>query len=198
VGASKQKSTMTASGPGFGQLSAEGPGRIEDQYQSDISNPNRLVPQATSYAGDVLSGQYLNPASNPHLGNLTNSIWESVAPQVSSVFSRAGRGTSANNSGLAGALTRGFTSAMAQPLFAQYGQERGFQQQAAGMAAPLDAAGSLPLEQYLERMKGLATLGQTGTQTTSGSPLQTIAGLGLTAAGMFGSGGFGNYLFGGK
>lgn len=186
---SRQTTNQIASGPGMGQLTSQGPGRIEDQYQTDIANPNRLVPQASSYTSNVLSGQYLNPASNPHLGALTDSIRESVFPAVSSVFSRAGRGTSANDSGLGGALTRGFTSAMAAPLFNQYNTERGLMHNAAAMAAPLDAAGSLPLEQYLERARMLATLGQKGTQTTTGSPLQTIAGLGLTAAGMFGAGG---------
>jgi hypothetical protein len=184
-----------ASGPGMGQLSSMGPGRIEDQFQSDMADPDRLVPQARGYAGDVLSGKYLDPSTNPHLGALTSSIWESVAPNVSSMFSRAGRGTSANDSGLAGALTRGFTSALAGPLFNQYNTERGLQQGAAGMSAPLDAASSLPLEQYLERMRSLATLGEKGSTTATGSPLQTIAGLGLTAAGMFGSGGLGPYLF---
>lgn len=176
-----------ASGPGMDALSEAGPGRIEQQYQTDMANPNRLVPQAQSYMGGVLRGDYLNPASNPHLGALSNSIWEQVAPNVSSVFSRAGRGTSASDSGLAGALTRGFTSAMAAPLFGQYNAERGMQQQAAGMSAPLDAASSLPLEQYLERMRNLATLGQEGTQTTTASPstLQIIAGLGSMGAGMF-------------
>lgn len=196
MGASKQKTSTTAAGPGFNELSAEGPGRVEDQYQADMSNPSRLAPQAQGYLGGVLQGNYLDPSSNPHLSALTDSIWGSVAPQVSSVFSRSGRGTSANDSGLAGALTRGFTSALAQPLFAQYNQERGLQQQAAGMAPSIDAVQSLPLEQYLERMRGLSTLAQKGTTTQSQSPLQTIAGLGLTAAGMFGSQGFGPYLFG--
>lgn len=185
---SRQTSSQTAAGPGFGQLSGAGPARVENQYQTDMANPNRLVPQASGYVGNVLGGQYLNPATNPHLGNLTNAIWEGVAPNVTSVFSRAGRGTSASDSGLGGALTRGFTSALAPHLFNQYNTERGLQQQAAGLAGPLDAANSLPLEQYLERMRSLSTLGQTGAQTSTASPLQTIAGLGLTAAGMFGTG----------
>jgi hypothetical protein len=172
----------------MGALSDTGPGRIEQQYQADMNSPNRLAPQASSYLSRVLGGQFLDPNTNPHLGALQSSIWESVAPNVTSIFSRAGRGTSASDSGLAGALTRGFTSAMAAPLFAQYGQERGMQQQAAGMAGSVDATASLPLEQYLERMRSLATLGQQGTTTSSPSPLQTIAGIGLTAAGMFGGG----------
>jgi hypothetical protein len=172
----------------MGALSETGPGRIEQQYQADMNSPNRLAPQASSYLSRVLGGQFLDPSTNPHLGALQSSIWESVAPNVTSIFSRAGRGTSASDSGLAGALTRGFTSAMAAPLFAQYGQERGMQQQAAGMAGSVDATASLPLEQYLERMRSLATLGQQGTTTSSPSPLQTIAGIGLTAAGMMGGG----------
>jgi len=143
---------------------------------------------ARDYITRTLGGHYLDQ-NNPQLANLTSSIWEQVAPNVTSVFSRAGRGTSASDSGLGGALTRGFTSAMAAPLFNQYNQERQLQQGAAGMAASADATASLPLEQYLERMRGLATLGQKGTTTATASPLQTIAGLGLTAAGMGGSGG---------
>ena len=189
MGSSSQKTrtSTTASGPGFGQLSQFGPERVEQQYQSDVNDPNRLAPQAQGYLGNVLQGNFLDPSSNPHLGNLTSSIWESVAPQVSSVFSRAGRGTSANNSGLGGALTRGFTSALAQPLFAQYGQERGLQQQAAQMAPAIDATQGLPLEQYLERMRNMATLAQQGTSKTTqrADPVQTIAGTALTAASLF-------------
>lgn len=193
---SKQTSTQIASGPGMGQLSGQGPSRIENQYQSDIANPNRLVPQASSYLGNVLGGQYLNPQTNPHWNDLVSAIGDPIRAGVSAQFSRAGRGTSASASGLAGTMTEALAKGIAPAAFSHYGQERGFQQQAAGLAGPLDAAGSLPLEQYLERMRSLATLGQKGTQTTTGSPLQTIAGLGLTAAGMFGSGGFN--LFGGK
>jgi hypothetical protein len=187
MGSSKQKTSTMASGPGMGQLSEMGPDRIEQQYQTDMANPNRLAPQASSYLGNVISGQYLNPSSNPNLGALSDSIWEQVAPNVSSVFSRAGRGTSASDSGLGGALTRGFTSAMAQPLFNQYNQERGFQQQAAGMAGQADAMASLPLEQYLERMKGLATLGQQGTTTQTPSALQIAMGIGSMGLGAFGA-----------
>ena len=191
MGQSKQTSRVDMGpwGPTQGPLTSNALPRIESQYQSDVADPSRLVPQARSYVSDVLGGRYLDPSSNPHLGALTSSIWESVAPQVTSMFSRAGRGTSASDNGLAGALTRGFTSALAQPLFAQYGQERGLQQGAAGMSAPLDAASSLPLEQYLERMRGLAALGQKGATSTTmtGSPLQSIAGIGLSAAGALGS-----------
>jgi hypothetical protein len=191
MGSSKQKTSTMASGPGMGQLTADGPGRVEAQYQTDINDPNRASPVARDYITRTLRGDYLDPSTNPHLGDLSRSIWEQVAPNVTSTFSRAGRGTSASDSGLGGALTRGFTSAMAAPLFQQYGQERGLQHSAASMAASADATASLPLEQYLERMRALAGLGQKGTTTSTASPLQTIAGIGLTAAGMFGGGGAG-------
>jgi hypothetical protein len=153
-----------------------------------MTNPSRLVPQASQYLSSVISGNYLNPASNPNLGALTGAIREQVFPAVTSVFGRAGRGSSANDSGLGGALTRGFTSALAQPLFNQYNQERGFQTVAAGQAGALDAAANLPLEQYLERMRNLSLLASKGTQTSTPSTMQTLAGLGLTAASMFGGG----------
>lgn len=191
MGSSKQttRTSQMASGPGMASLSAYGPERVEQQYQGDMADPNRVAPGARDYLGRVIGGQYLDPSSNPHLGDLSSSIWEQVAPRVSSMFALGGRGNSNTDSGLAGALTRGYTSALAQPLFAQYGQERGLQQQAAGMAPGADAMASLPLEQYLERMRNMATLGQKGTSTTTATPsaLQIIAGLGLTGAGIGGT-----------
>jgi hypothetical protein len=53
------------------------------------------------------------------------------------------------------------------------------------MSTGIDAAAGLPLEQYLERMRSLATLGQQGTQTQSPSTLQIIAGLGSMGLGAF-------------
>jgi hypothetical protein len=182
---STQRTSQTASGPGFNQLSQVGPDRIEGAYQSDLSNPNRLQPQAQQYVSNVLSGQYLNPASNPHLSGLTSAIWDQVAPNVNSVFGRGGRTGSTDH---AGALSRGFTSALAPHLFNQYNVERGFQHQGAQLSPALDASGNLPLEQYLERMRNLSTLSQKGQTSSTPSTLQTLAGIGLTAAGMFGAG----------
>jgi hypothetical protein len=182
---STQKTSQTAAGPGFSQLSQVGPGRVEGAYQADLNNPNRLQPQAQSYVSNVLGGQYLNPASNPHLSGLSNAIWDQVAPNVNSVFGRGGRTGSADH---AGALSRGFTSALAPHLFNQYNTERGLMHNAAQISPALDAAGNLPLEQYLERMRNMSTLAQKGQQSQTPSTLQTLAGIGMTAAGMFGAG----------
>jgi hypothetical protein len=190
MGSSTQKTSTTAAGPGFSELKQFGPQRVEQQYQSDVADPNRLAPQAQGYLGGVLQGNYLDPTSNPSYGALVKSISDPITAQMTSMFSRAGRGTSASASGLGGALTTGLSAGLAQPLFGAFNQERQLQQQAAQMAPAIDATQSLPLEQYLERMRGLAGLAQKGKTTTTPSALQTIAGIGLTAAGLGGSKGF--------
>lgn len=174
-------------------------GEIQDQYAADKANPNRLIPQASDYVSRTLAGDYLDPAKNPHYGDLVRSISDPITANVTSQFSRAGRGTSASASGLGGALTRGLATGLAPTLASLYSQERGFQHGAAGMAPSLDAVANLPLDQYLERLRGIGSMGQKGTTTTttSGSPLQTIAGLGLTAASLFGGGGPFSFLLGG-
>ena len=95
MGQSKQKTStnMGPWGPTQAPLENQGIPRIEQQYQTDMADPNRVAPQARDYLGRVISGQYLDPSSNPHLGALSSSIWEQVAPNVSSMFSRAGRGS---------------------------------------------------------------------------------------------------------
>ena len=187
MGQSKQTSRVNMGpwGPTQEPLQT-GIGRIEDQYQTDVANPNRLVPQATGYTSDVLSGSYLSPTTNPHYADLVKSISDPIRSQTAAMFGRAGRGTSASSSGLAGAVTRNLATGLAPTLAGMYGAERGIMEGAAGRAPALDATASLPLEQYLERLRALGSLGQKGTTTTTGSPspLQTIAGIGLTAAGL--------------
>lgn len=176
MGASKQTQHTTTApwGPTQGPLT-EAIGRVENQYQSDINDPNRLVPQARGYVSDVLGGRYLDPASNPHLAALTSSITDPIQASLSAQFGRAGRG---NSGDAARYISQGMTAGLAQPLFAQYNQERGLQQGAAGMSGPLDAAASLPLEQYLERLRGIGSMGSEGTAVskTSMSPAQIIIG----------------------
>ncbi|HEY1244709.1 MAG TPA: hypothetical protein VGF29_07740 [Hyphomicrobiaceae bacterium] len=185
-----QKTDTGPWGPTQGPLTNNAIPRIEQSYQTAQAGGDPLA-AAKGYTNDVLGGQYLDPSSNPYLGQLSQSIWGQVAPAVSSMFSRAGRGTSANASGLAGALSQGFTSALAQPLFSQYNTERGLQSQAVGQQAGLASLGDVNLNQYLSQMGGLASLGQKGTTTatSSMSPLQMIAGIGLTAGSLFGKNG---------
>jgi hypothetical protein len=172
-----QKTDTGPWGPTQGPLTNNAIPRIEQSYQNAQAGGDPLS-AAKSYANDVLGGQYLDPSSNPYLGQLSSSIWGQVAPQIESVFSRAGRGTSASASGLAGALSQGFTSALAQPLFNQYNTERGLQSQAVGQQAGLASLGDVNLNQYLSQMGGLASLGQKGQTTTTSTPSGLQMGLG--------------------
>jgi len=107
------------------------------------------VDAAQGYLGDVMSGKYLN--SNPNSDALSQNIWGQVAPRVQGAFTGAGR----SGSGLEAInLQDQFTNSLAPQMFNQYNQERGFQQQAAGMAPGLDLAG----------YQGAGMLGQVGLQ----------------------------------
>lgn len=189
MGQSKQttKSSTGPWGPTQEALQSTIP-QIQQQYETDKNNP--LVPQATDYLSGAIRGDYLDPNTNPHLGALTKAITDPIQASVSAQFGRSGRGTSASASGLGGAMTGAMTSGLAAPLFQQYNVERGLQQGAAQMAPAMQAAGSLPLDQMLERLRALGGLGQESTSTTtaSPSPLQTISGVGLSALGMMGGG----------
>lgn len=163
---------------------------ITSQYQADKANP--LVGQAQDYVSDTLSGNYLSPSTNPHLGDLIKSISDPITANVSSMFSRAGRGTSASSSGLAGALSSGLASGLAAPLFSQYNTERGLQQGAAQMAPAMSAASSIPLDQMIQRLSILGGLGRQGTtrgtSTTESQPstMQTVTGALMTGLGLMG------------
>lgn len=82
------------------------------------------------------------------------------------------------------------TSGLAAPLFSQYNNERGMQQGAAQMAPAMQAAGSLPLDQMIQRLTALSNTGRQGTTTTEGTTTstpsigQTISGTALTALGL--------------
>lgn len=158
---------------------------IQNQYQQDKGG--NLVPQASNYLSGVIGGDYLNPSSNPHLGALTKAITDPIQSSLSAQFSRAGRG---NSGDAARYISQGMTSGLAAPLFQQYNTERGLQQSAAAMAPGMDAAGSQALDQYLQRLQGLGSMGQesSGTSTTKSTPSmgQTLGGLGMMGLGLAG------------
>ncbi len=97
-----------------------------------------LLGGAQDYTGDVLSGQYLDPSSNPFLGGVSDAVLSQVQPQVASSFAQAGR---TGGSPLAAeALGRGVSRGMAPYLFGEYGRERGAMEAAAGRAPGLAEA----------------------------------------------------------
>jgi len=94
-----------------------------------------LLDQAQGYTGDVLSGQFLSPDSNPFLAGVSDAVLSQVQPQVASQFGRAGR--TGGSPLQAEALGRGVSRGMAPYLFQEYGRERGIQESAATRAIPL-------------------------------------------------------------
>ena len=86
---------------------------------------------AQSYFGDVINGKYLDPSTNPALQGQLDAVAQNVMPQIGSAFTKAGMyGSTPNQT----ALAQGLSAGMAAPIFQNYQQERGMQQQAASGA----------------------------------------------------------------
>lgn len=169
MGGSKQTQT-TDMGPWKavqGDIKAALPD-LKQGYQNFQNNP--LIPQAQGYTSDVMSGKYLDPNTNPHLGALTKAITDPIQASVSAQFGRAGRGTSASSSGLGGAMTQAMTSGLAAPLFNQYNTERAMQQQASQMAPSMAALDTAPVQWYTDQLAKLGSLGKQGTSTITEQP----------------------------
>ena len=198
MGSSTQKQTQQSSattnpwGPTQDALQGAIP-EIQGQYQQDKGGT--LVPQASSYLSGVIGGNYLDPSTNPNLGALTKAVTDPIQASLSAQFSRAGRG---NSGDAAQYIAQGMTTGLAAPLFNQYNQERGFQQQAAAAAPAMDAAGSQALDQYLQRLQGLGAAfpessgTSTGTTKTTPSLGQNIMGAGLMGLGLSSAFGLGS------
>lgn len=168
--------------------------------------------QAFQQYGDTLGGNYLygNPGFNAAFQAAANDI----QPRVASQFNRGGR----LNSGLAQAA---MTQELGDAFAGLYGQERGRQMQALGMAPQMTGLATLPgelgyqvgqrfdaepesnLDDYIARLGGIGDVA--GRSELSESPLygNTLAGLlGLGASGLGllqgagGEGGIGGLLGG--
>ena len=94
-----------------------------------------LLSGAQDYTGDVLSGKFTDPSSNPFLSGVSDAVLSEVQPRVASTFSRAGR--TGGSPLQAEALGRGVSRGMAPYLFGEYGRERGIQEAAAARAPAL-------------------------------------------------------------
>lgn len=95
--------------------------------------------QSAGYLSRVLNGDYLNPG-NPYTSQLVDSIRSSVMPSVNGTFSNAGMTGSTLHQG---ALMRGLSDAVAQPLFASFEAERNRQQQASELLPQIDSGAAL-------------------------------------------------------
>ncbi len=97
-----------------------------------------LLGGAQDYTSNVLSGQYLDPSSNPFMSGVTDAVMSQVQPRVASSFANAGR---TGGSPLASeALGRGVSRGLAPYIFGEYGRERGAMEAAAERAPGLAEA----------------------------------------------------------
>lgn len=115
----------------------------------DLANkafgPNSLLSSAQGYAQDTIGGKYLN--SNPYVDQMAGNARSAAADDVQSYFGKLGRtGSGANMESFA----RGVNEADLNFRGNIYNQERGMQQQAAGMAPGLNAADYDGIGAYLQ------------------------------------------------
>lgn len=160
-----------------------------------------LMQNAQSQLGSTISGDYLNPYSNPFFGGALNQTMGDVTSKINSQFTGDNFGSSAHQEWLG----RGLTNA-ALPMLSQfYNTERGNQMNALGMAptyanqdyADLDRLAAVGQQQesdpwndlfkYQQAISGFGNLGGTTTTTQPYSQNNTANTLGtLVNLGMLG------------
>lgn len=149
---------------------------ISENYQSWTPQTDA----AKGYYGDVLSGKFLDPSSNPGLASLLNRNTQDVTNGVNSQFSMAGRYGSGAHTGV---LTRELADSNGAILADQYNRERATMDSAASTVPQLQAG---QLAQLLQGSELGAELPYTGTNSLasslaalfSGGKSKTSAGIG--------------------
>lgn len=131
-----------------------------------------IIDEAGNYISDVIGGEYLN--ANPYMDEAISTAQrptaerfaDTVIPSIQAGFSSAGRlgsGLQAYQQQRAGDIAgREMGDIATRMSFAGYEGERGRQQQAAGMAPDIEAAGYMPSRE-LERI-GAVREGQAGQE----------------------------------
>ena len=111
-----------------------------------------LLGGAQEYTGDVLSGKYIDPRSNPFLAGVSDAVMSEVLPAVSGTFGRAGR--TGGSPLQMEAVGRGVSRGISPYLFGEYGRERGAMEAAAGRAP------GLAREDYfdIDRLRGVGAV----------------------------------------
>jgi len=160
----------------------------QDAMQAGLA-PGGMVAKGQDFMNQVLSGQFLDPASNPYLQPYAQGAIGDVTNQFNSMMSRAGRGNFTGGDAQQN-LAAGITSAAAPIYFNAYNQGMS-QLQNMALAAPSYnvAAYGAPTEWANQQFINLSGTGKSGTEktdtTTTPSTLSTIAGTALTALGAF-------------
>lgn len=156
---------------------------------------NPAVNAAQDYATNVLNGQFLDQG-NPYLQDIIDQTGNDVRNQVGASLGVHGL---TGGSDFARIQARELAKNAANLRYNNYAQERGLQQQAAGLAPGIAAADTIQLQptlsllnayntplnaasQYASSLGGL--LGGYQTQKQTDSPWNTVADLGSTALGI--------------
>ena len=141
----------------FSQQTEQGLGMYEQMAQG----PQPVLDAAQTQTADTLGGQYLDPSSNPYLAaandaaarQVTRQYSEAVAPALQAQFANSGR----TGSGLYAnamdssrdTLQRGLGEMAGNMYYQNYGDERGRQMQALGMAPDIAQSQYQPAAQML-------------------------------------------------
>jgi hypothetical protein len=119
----------------YGGQRTVGPSANTQSGLAGLAN-NAGYGQARDHMSKTLNGDFLK-ADNPYLQQLQQSVQSSVMPGLNATFAKSGM---ANSTLHQGAVSRGLTDGMANPLFQNYQNERQMQDRAASMLPQLDQA----------------------------------------------------------
>lgn len=143
-----------------------------DKSQSILESYQPSFNAARGYAGDVLSGKYLDH-QNPYLDNIAGQVRDNVTNGVNGQFQMAGRYGSGMHAGI---LAKQLADAENQLRFGAYNTERGYQNSAPGQISQLATVNAgLPQALAGNYADGIGNLlgkyiqgNSTGTSKTSG------------------------------
>lgn len=158
-----QQSSSSFSGPSAAGASALDHALIS--ANNAYMNPDPLFASLNQQLGDTLSGQYLDPASNPYLADTFNAAAQATQNRLASEFAGAGRNVVASLPGREAELQ----NLAAQIYGGNYQAERGRQFDSMQMVPGLADA---DLNAYIAQITGLANASRTSTSTGTGASSQ--------------------------
>ena len=143
--------------------------RMEAAYQGMANDPSLQL--ARNFNTDVLSGRYLDPASNPYLQRYAQGAMSDVANQFNTMAMKAGRGN-LTGSDMQQNLASGLASAALPIYYNAYNTGMTQLQNAANNASAFNTASYGGATDWLRQgLQGVGGMGQSGT--TSGTTTTT-------------------------
>jgi hypothetical protein len=153
---------------------------VADSYKNPL-----LSQDATNQFRSTINGDYLNPASNPFLGQYVNDALGLVKSNFAGQYGGQAGGN-LGNSGYQEMLTRTLANT-ALPIYANaYNTERQNQLQASQMAPAMDAAPFAPLREYSAILQNAPGGSTTTSQPFFTNPAAGALGVALAGGQLFG------------